>query len=351
MQTALKTLLPLLLLVVLFSSHDMYLKLDGYFLEPDTPATIKLFNGTFDKSDNVITRDRMLDVSIVGVGERTRIDTTAWTEEDAVTLLNFTTGAPGTWVAGVSTASRDFAQTAEAFTSYLKHDGVLDVLEERERTNTSDQDVIERYSKHVKTIFQVGEQTSDDWKTELGYPIEFIPLGNPYALQPGDVLPVRLLWRGEPLANQIVYVAAASAPHTHADGEEHEHDAEEDHTHTAGTMLRTDTNGNLLVELTSDGTWYLRTIYLVESPEPEITHESNWATLTFSVPHGHAHTGDGHTHADGSNHSHDHGDGNAHSHEGEHQHDEPGVPAYVYWLGSLAIITGLFFYFNRKEPA
>ncbi len=327
----------------------MYLKLDGYFLEPETAASIQLFNGTFDKSENVITRDRMLDVSLVGKGKRTRIDTTAWTEDDAITILNFTTGAPGTWVAGVSTAPRDFAQTAEAFTRYLKHDGVLDVLEEREKAGTADQDVVERYSKHVKTIFQVGDQTSSDWRTELGYPIEFIPLGNPYTLQPGDVLPVRLLWQGEPLANQIVYAASATATHTHADRSEHEHGAEEDHTHTEGTMLRTDDNGNFLVELTNDGTWYLRTIYLVESPEAEITHESNWATLTFSVPHGHSHGTDGHSHADGNSHSHDHGDGHEHSHDEAHDHEESGIPAYVYWLGSLAIITGLFFYFNRSE--
>ena len=331
----------------------MFLKLDGYFLEPNTKATIQLFNGTFDKSDNVITRDRMLDVSLVGNGERTRVDTTAWTEDDAVTLLNFTTGAPGTWVAGVSTAPRDFAQTAEAFNRYLEHDGVLDVLEYRKKTNTLDQPVVERYSKHVKTIFQVGEKTTGDWRTELGYPIEFIPLGNPYVLNAGDALPVKLLWQGKPLANQIVYAASDQSghSHSHAAGEEHEHDAEEDHAHTEGTMLRTDANGNMIVELNNAGTWYLRTIYLVESQEDSLTHESNWATLTFGVTGGQSLADGSHTHADGSSHSHDHGDGQSHSHEGDHDHEGAGLPAYVYWLVSLAVIVGLFLWFNRQEPA
>ena len=39
--------------ILLFCSHDMFLKLDNYFLEPNTQATIQLFNGTFEKSENV----------------------------------------------------------------------------------------------------------------------------------------------------------------------------------------------------------------------------------------------------------------------------------------------------------
>lgn len=43
--------IPLALIAfVIFSSHDMFLKMDTYFLQSDESATIKLFNGTFDKS-------------------------------------------------------------------------------------------------------------------------------------------------------------------------------------------------------------------------------------------------------------------------------------------------------------
>ncbi|MEM6771088.1 MAG: hypothetical protein AAF597_10925, partial [Bacteroidota bacterium] len=98
------------------------------------------------------------------------------------------------------------------------------------------------------------------------------------------------------------------------------------------------------------GTWYLRTIYLVESDQPEITHESNWATLTFGVK-----DGGQHSHAHGDGHSHDHGDGHSHSHDGgehhDHNHEESGLPGYAYWLISFAIVTGLFFWFNRNEAA
>jgi uncharacterized GH25 family protein len=364
-------LLPFLLLLwVLLGSHDMYLKLDNYFLPPHTTATIQLFNGTFDKSDNVIDRDRMIDVSLVGNGQRSHPATAQWSELDSVTLLTFKTGEPGTWVAGVSTRPRSLAMTAADFNDYLAHDGVLDMLAARKANNTLDQDAVERYSKHVKTIFQVGDSRTDDWQTRLGYPIEFVPLGNPYHLHTDEALRVQLLWQGEPLPNQLVYVdhvathshADATAGHTHAhagetphthphesatasshehehehtDDAAHEHEHESatatDHQHTAGTQLRTDADGIVTVTPTEDGTWYLRTIYLAESDEPGLTHESNWATLTFAVANRHSHGPEetAHTHADAA---------------------EGGIPAYVYWIGSLALIGGLFLWFNRKPAA
>lgn len=286
--------------LLLFSSHDMYLKLDSYFLEPNTRAAIQLFNGTFEKSENIITRDRMLDVSLVGNGERMAVDDSQWSEKDSITILNFTTGGAGTWVAGVSTGPRNIEMSGADFNSYLEHDGVLDMLEWRRENQAMDQPAVEKYSKHVKTIFQVGDKTSDDWSTVLGYPIEFVPMENPYDLHPGHTLSVRLLFQGEPLADQLVYVgldadgSESTSDHSHADGGEHEHEhtdsSADDHTHTGGTQLRTDAEGIAKVFLPAKGIWYLRTIHMVPSEEASLTHESNWATLSFEIGEGHSHT-------------------------------------------------------------
>ena len=128
-----RKLLFILITVVLFSSHDMYLKLDSFFLQPDSDANIQLFNGTFDKSENAIARSRMIDGSLVGNGQRIKLDTTQWSEQDNATILSFTTGEPGTWIAGVSTKARDFKMDAEAFNTYLKHDGIIDMLDAHAR--------------------------------------------------------------------------------------------------------------------------------------------------------------------------------------------------------------------------
>ena len=345
-----RKIFALLGLAVLFCSHDMYLKLDTYFLEPNTQSIIHLFNGTFDKSENVIDRDRMIDASLSGDGERYQVAENQWSEKDSVTILNFKSGEVGTWVAGVSTKARSIEMDAEAFNRYLRHDGVLDMLKWREENNALDKNAVEKYSKHVKAIFQVGDKTSDDWKTTLGYPIEFIPQSNPYEKYTGEQLEVKLLFGGKPLANQLVYAnykvtenhhshpeaghghshekdghSHEGEAHSHDDGEEHTHKEEvhshdggethshekeeagkthshdggephsheeeehtDDHVHTEGQQLRTDANGIITVDLAADGIYYLRTIHLAHSDEEGLTHESNWATLTFEVVHGHS---------------------------------------------------------------
>jgi hypothetical protein len=315
----------------------MFLRQDGYFHEPNKDAVIKLYNGTFTKSENVITRDRMVDVSLVGNGQRIAVDTSQWYEKDSITYLRLNTGAEGTKLVGVSTAPRHIALPAKDFNSYLEHDGVMDMLQWRTENNALDQDAVERYSKHVKTIFQVGNALSDDWKTVLGYPIEFVPLENPYDIHSGHALQVKLLLDGKPLSNQLVYVGHESTgngdgkntEHTHEDGTTHSHDTgktADDHQHSDVKKLRTDENGLISIDINSTGVWYLRTIHLAHLEEEGLTHESNWATLTFAV-----------------------GQGHSHEHAQEAHHHEEGVPSYWYWIGSLLLVMGLFFWFNRKK--
>jgi len=352
----------------------MFLKLDGFFLQPNTEAEIQLFNGTFTQSDNVITRDRMVDVSLVGNGERKAIDSSQWYEKDNITYLKLNTGEEGTKMLGVSTAPRNIELAAEDFNSYLEHDGVIDMLQWRKDNNAMDQDAVERYSKHVKTIFQVGETLTEDWNTVLGYPIEFIPLQNPYDIHPGHTLEIKLLFDGKPLKNQLVYVGNESdvdendsTAHSHEDGtthshekaeqhthedettyihkdaKQHTHDAdtntsdseqtEEDHQHDDVKQFRTNENGIISIDINSTGVWYLRTIHLAQSNEEELTHESNWATLTFAIGEGHSHE-----HAEAEHHDH-----------AEEDHHHHGIPSYVYWIGSLLLVVLLFFYFNRKK--
>lgn len=309
--------------MVLLSSHDMYLKLEQYFLKPNTDTVIALFNGTFDRSDNVITRDRMLDVSLVGDGNRAPVDTSAWFEKEQTTYLNITTGSPGTWVAGVSTQPRTFGMSAQDFNDYLAHDGVLDVLDARKRNGTLADTAIERYSKHVKTIFQVGDERSTDYQTELGYPIEFLLLENPYNIHPGHKLPVKLVFNQQPLANQLVYVGnKTTGEHTH-NGNTHSHEGETDHQHDEVLQFRTDEQGLFNIPISSKGIWYVRTIHLVETKEEGLTHESNWATVTFAI-------------------------GEGHSHEHGHSHEE-GIPTYFYGLLSVLIVLVLFFWFKKKK--
>ena len=324
-----KKIIFALVAFVLFSSHVMYLKLDSYFLEPNTSASIQLFNGTFAKSENSIDRNRMIDASLVGNGERIKVKETQWTEKESVTLLNFTTGEEGTWIAGISTAPKSIEMDADAFNTYLEHEGILDMLTWRRENNASEEEAVEKYSKHVKTIFQVGDKRSDDWQKVLEYPIEFIPLNNPYDLNTGDSLRVKLLLNGEPLANQLVYAnyKALADAHTHEDGEDakvehgHSHEdmetsTEHEHTHEDAT---TEDHGH-------DDTNEKGHSHAKETEQGHAHEEKDKPTTT----HSHENTSHQHSEAETSADEHSHDNASEHSHEEAaeqgHTHEEKDIP-------------------------
>ena len=287
MKTGRRVLLTTALLTVAIvataQAHTMFLKLESFFLEPNSTNVVALINGDFDNSENHITRDRMLDVSVVGPDGVVHPPTAAWRDTamfhwhaDSVdtALLTFETGSSGTYQIGVSTAARVFTLTAQEFNDYLAHDGVVDAIAEREAAGKTNDEATERYSKHVKAVVQVGDDRSGEWATELGYPVEFIPLQNPYDLGVGDELEVRFLRAGEPVANQIVY-----GNHEF----NHEHD-EATGGHVDAVVTRTDGNGVATIPIVAGGRWYIRAIHMVETTsEPDVDYESNWATLTFQV--------------------------------------------------------------------
>jgi len=277
------TLTVLVLAVVATArAHDMFLKLESFYLTPNSTAVVSLINGTFEESENTITRDRMVDVSIVSPDGVVHPPTSAWSDvavhhwsADSVDTaqLTFETGAAGTYVIGVSTSQTVFTLTAQDFNDYLVHDGVLDVLEDRESTGKMGDDATERYSKHVKALVQVGDARSAEFSHSLGYPAEFVPLQNPYELGVGDTLEVRFVRAGQPVANQLVY-ASHEGYHGHDDEGEH----------NLAVTTRTNRQGVASIPLSEAGRWFIRTIHMVEvTSDPEVDYESNWATLTFEI--------------------------------------------------------------------
>jgi uncharacterized GH25 family protein len=254
--------------------HDLFLVMPDHFFPEGAPVSVALYNGTFNSSENTIDRERMLDVTVIdGANQATHPSPEQWRDQEKMTFLDFQSGPPGTYVVGVSTAPRMIELTADEFNEYLEHDGVVDVLEARSKNGTSDQPAAERYSKHVKTILQVGESATDSYGHRFGYPIEIVPMANPGDLIAGQTLEVLVLAEGEPVADQLVY---ASFPGFHS------HDDNDSHREAAS--VRTDEQGVARIVLTRPGRWYVRLIRMLPSDEEGVDYESNWATLTFEVP-------------------------------------------------------------------
>jgi uncharacterized protein DUF4198 len=258
----------LLLLASVALAHDLFLKLDTYFLEPHARVRIPVLNGTFAKSEGFVAPERIADISVVSPGGRTRLRAaTAWSRgPDSTSLLSLELGAPGTYVAGVSTKTRQIELRAEDFNAYLEEDGIPDVLDARRRDNEMGKGARERYSKHVKAVFQVGQARSDGFNVVLGYPAEIVPLENPYAIGRGTTLRVRCLVDGRAVGNQMVLWGGERAGQT-----------------LTQRSTRTDANGVAEVTPDSAGRWYVKFVHMARATEPGLDYQSKWATLTFET--------------------------------------------------------------------
>jgi hypothetical protein len=251
------------------AAHDLFLKLATYFLPPHTAVRALLLNGTFTTSENSVAQDRFSDRSLVGPAGRAQLDPAAIVPVRDSTWVRFRTAGPGTYVLGLSLRPREIALTGEQFNEYLREEGLEDILADRSRTGTLGLAARERYAKHVKAIFQVGDPRTERYATVLGYPAEIVPLENPYTLGRGDTLRVRVLVNGQPAPGLMVLAGG-----TDARGEA-----------IRESRQRTDAAGIAPVPLVAAGRWYVKFISMrpAAGTGEGITHESQWATLTFEI--------------------------------------------------------------------
>ena len=263
-------LLPALLIVLTtsLSAHDLFLTLGNYFVARQSAVKIVVLNGTFSTSENSIDRNRVADLALVSPEGRATLDTSALSPEGTRTAIRVTTAAAGTYLAGLSIRPSEISLTATEFNTYLRDEGVGSVLADRRRAGELAKPARERYAKHVKVIFQVGEARSEDWNTVLGYPVELVPLANPYRRHPDDTLRLQVLVAGSPAPEGLEVLAGgrttAGARHT-------------------VQRLRTGAEGTVALRLTAAGSWYAKVISMTRSTQAGVDYISNWATLTFGV--------------------------------------------------------------------
>lgn len=249
-------------------AHDLFLRLDEYFVQPQSDVRIRVLNGTFSKSEGPVVRNRIRSLDLGTPTESVKLDTSVWLPQGDTTIFAVRTGESGTYVAGASLLPRSIAIPAKDFNTYLRTDGVPDVLEQRRRDNALDRPAKEMYQKHVKAVFQVGTIRSVGFGRVFGYPAELVPLENPYEVRPGGTLRVRALVDGQPVANQFV-IAGGRTP---AGGR------------IVQRSVRTNAEGIARITPLSAGIWYVKFIHMVPAAAGDtVDYHSKWATLTFAV--------------------------------------------------------------------
>jgi uncharacterized GH25 family protein len=248
-------------------AHDMFFRLQHYFVSAGDKVRAPLLNGTFSKSENSIAWDRVTDLSVTSPAGRVKQDSAHWDTKTDTSWLSFTTGKPGTYLIGLSTGKKELDETGKDFNEYLRTDGVPDVLAERTKAGELGKAVRERYSKHVKAVLQVGAARSGEWGTVLGYPAELVPMSNPADLKKGDELALRCLVDGKPMPGQFVLYGGRGAGESRIEGR----------------SARSGDDGVVRVKFDRAGVWYVKFIRMVPLHEAKVNYESKWATITFEV--------------------------------------------------------------------
>ena len=158
---------------------------------------------------------------------------------------------------------------AAEFEAYLEHDGHDAALEARRRAGQSDRPGRERYTRHVKTLLNIGGPSASVALTRTGLTIEIVPETDLARIAPGGSLPVRVFFRGGPLVN-----APICATHEGWDGG---HD-------TYAWCGRLDGAGRSTIPIAAAGWQMIRAAKMTPlRDDPKADWQSYWTTLTFHV--------------------------------------------------------------------
>jgi uncharacterized GH25 family protein len=249
-------------------AHDLFFRAPRYHLRPNADALVDVLSGTFSKSENAITRDRLADLSLVTPGGRLAIDRDRWSDQDPKSTVRVSTTTPGTYVLGAAIHPRMLSLAGKEFNAYLKEEGIDDILSKRAAQGRLQEASRERYSKYLKAMLQVGDAPGDAYATLLGYAAEIVLEQNPYALRPGDTVTVRCIVDGRPWAGKAIFAGGRRGS---------------TETRFEPQRLVTDEQGRATVRITGAGIWYVKFVAMTEVTDAEADYESKWSTISFGI--------------------------------------------------------------------
>lgn len=150
---------------------------------------------------------------------------------------------------------------AETFDRYLGEEGL-----ERIRGLRKPGPATEIYSRCAKSLLSVGGGPGTGFDKVLGLELELVAEKNPYALKPGEDLPLRLLYKGKPLDGALLVAVPKGQP-------------------DAKALARSDRHGRAALRLDRPGLWLVKAVHMVPAPAGSGAEwESLWASLTFELP-------------------------------------------------------------------
>lgn len=171
---------------------------------------------------------------------------------------------PGTHLLALQSNAAFIELGGQKFNAYLEEDGLDNVLDQRRKASDTTR-AREFYTRYAKLLLQAGPTPDNTFKKRVGFPIEIIPLQNPYSLKTGDYLECRVFFKNQPRPHQKVKIWSFIGNRIFLQN------------------VYTEKDGTVRFPLSNTGPWMVSTVVMEKSTRPEADYESSWASLVFGI--------------------------------------------------------------------
>lgn len=173
---------------------------------------------------------------------------------------------PGLQVITYETNAQRLTYTdPKKFPTFLKNQGLDGIAERHTKRGFGLTGFTEAYSRCSKSLVARGTTFGQD--RAVGMTLELIAEANPYDgnIRAGGTLPVRLLWKGQPLADSQITVFRRGSV-------------------DAVAKVRTDPQGRAAIAVSAPGAYILNAVRIIPGHEKtsDVWH-SYWASMTFKI--------------------------------------------------------------------
>lgn len=153
---------------------------------------------------------------------------------------------------------------AQKFNDYLQEDGLTAAIDYRNKQNETDSAGREYYQRSAKTIIQVGNKKTEVYKKQTSLPLDIIPLSHPYTIGNNQLMKLKFLFNGEPLANKKIKTRHKLLNQV-----------------TDSTFI-SDEKGEISFPIETTGEWMVSCVHMTHiSNDSKAQWQSYWGSLTW----------------------------------------------------------------------
>lgn len=247
-------------------AHELMLKPPASIPIGSKTAVVELSNGDIDKSVSNTPLTALADLRIVQNGTVVKPSDDDWTIAPLTSHLRIDVRKAGTYLLAASTTPKIFEMSPREFADYIQEEQIEVVA-----SRPTGAKIRERYSKHAISYLQIGSVLTDDYATQLTYPVQIRLGANPSSLRVGDKIRLAVTLHGKPLIGQLLLGGRKGS------GQKSNGNPNLD------LRMRTDSHGMAELKITQAGRWYVYLVLMHPLNDGSADYESFYATTLFDV--------------------------------------------------------------------